>query len=247
MSGHSKWNNIKRKKGKADAERGHLFTKFAREIAVAVKAGGPNIDGNFQLKNIVAKAKAANIPNDNIMRAIKNAAGSDSANYDSKVYEGYGIGGIAVIVECLTDNANRTAGDVRHIFDKCGGNMGASGCVSFMFNRQGVLLIDSANVKDEEELMMQALDAGAEDFQLEEDMYEITTDPDSFDTVREALANAGYEFESAEVAMVPSTYTALTDPEQIAKMEKMLDMFDENDDVQNVYHNWDMPEVEDED
>lgn len=247
MSGHSKWNNIKRKKGKADAERGHLFTKFAREIAVAVKAGGPNIDGNFQLKNIVAKAKAANIPNDNIMRAIKNAAGSDSANYDSKVYEGYGIGGIAVIVECLTDNANRTAGDVRHIFDKCGGNMGASGCVSFMFNRQGVLLIDSANVKDEEELMMQALDAGAEDFQLEEDMYEITTDPDSFDAVREALSNAGYEFESAEVAMVPSTYTALTDPEQIAKMEKMLDMFDENDDVQNVYHNWDMPEVEDED
>ena len=244
MSGHSKWNNIKRKKGKADAERGHLFTKFSREIAVAVKAGGPNIDGNFQLKNIVAKAKAANIPNDNIMRAIKNAAGSDSTNYDSKVYEGYGVGGVAVIVECLTDNANRTAGDVRHIFDKCGGNMGASGCVSFMFNRQGVLVIDSAN---EEELMMQALDAGAEDFQMEEDMYEITTDPDSFDGVREALANAGYEFESAEVAMVPSTYTTLDDPEMIAKMEKMLDMFDENDDVQNVYHNWDMPEVEDED
>ncbi|MBR2902921.1 MAG: YebC/PmpR family DNA-binding transcriptional regulator [Clostridia bacterium] len=247
MSGHSKWNNIKRKKGKADAERGHLFTKFSREIAVAVKAGGPNIDGNFQLKNIVAKAKAANIPNDNIMRAIKNAAGSDSTNYDSKVYEGYGVGGVAVIVECLTDNANRTAGDVRHIFDKCGGNMGASGCVSFMFNRQGVLVIDSANVADEEELMMQALDAGAEDFQMEEDMYEITTDPDSFDGVREALANAGYEFESAEVAMVPSTYTTLDDPEMIAKMEKMLDMFDENDDVQNVYHNWDMPEVEDED
>ncbi len=247
MSGHSKWNNIKRKKGKADAERGHLFTKFSREIAVAVKAGGPNIDGNFQLKNIVAKAKAANIPNDNIMRAIKNAAGSDSTNYDSKVYEGYGAGGVAVIVECLTDNANRTAGDVRHIFDKSGGNMGASGCVSFMFNRQGMLVIDSANVADEEELMMQALDAGAEDFQMEENMYEITTDPDSFDGVREALANAGYEFESAEVAMIPSTYVTLEDPEIIAKLEKMLDMFDENDDVQNVYHNWDMPEVEDED
>ena len=247
MSGHSKWNNIKRKKGKADAERGHLFTKFSREIAVAVKAGGPNIDGNFQLKNIVAKAKAANIPNDNIMRAIKNAAGSDSTNYDSKVYEGYGVGGVAVIVECLTDNANRTAGDVRHIFDKCGGNMGASGCVSFMFNRQGVLVIDSANVADEEELMMQALDAGAEDFNALDDVYEIYTAPADFSVVREALEGK-YSFISAEIGMFPqNTVDATNDAELVEKIVKMLDRFDDDDDVQEVYHNVTLPEEEDED
>ena len=244
MSGHSKWNNIKRKKEKTDAAKAKIFTKMGREIAVVVKQGGPNPNENSKLKDVIAKAKAANVPNENIERIIKKAAGDGEANnYEELIYEGYGIGGVACIVETLTDNRNRTAGEMRHYFDKCGGNLGQAGSVSFMFDRKGLILIE-AEGKDEDTVMMDALDAGAEDFNFDGDVFEISTDPNSLGVVREALEEKGYEFVSAEVAYVPQTTTVLTDEESIKKMEKLIDMMDENEDVQAFWHNWEMPDDE---
>ncbi len=238
MSGHSKWSTIKRKKEKTDGARAKIFTKIGREIGVAVKNGGPDPSVNTKLKDVIAKAKAANVPNDNIERIIKKAAGEAGGdNYEEIVYEGYGPSGIAVIVETLTDNRNRTAGDVRHYFDKYGGNMGQSGCVSFMFNRQGVIIIEAEGI-DEEKLMEDALEAGAVDFIADGDIFDIRTEPNDMGGIRDDLEAKGYNYVSAEVEYVPSTYTKLTNEDDIKNMTKMLDMFEDNDDVQNVYHNW---------
>ncbi len=235
MSGHSKWSTIKRKKGANDAQRAKIFTKIAREIIVAVKSGGPDPDNNSRLKDVIAKARSNNMPNDNINRTIKKAAGStDTDNYENITYEGYGPAGVAVIVETLTDNRNRTAADVRHAFDKFGGNMGQNGCVSFMFDRKGVIIIENADDIDEEELTMDALEAGADDLEAGEDCFEITTDPSVFSDVREALEQK-YTLLSAEVSMVPQTTTELTDENHITLMNKMLDMLEDNDDVQQVW------------
>lgn len=238
MSGHSKWSTIKRKKEKTDNARAKVFTKIGREIAVAVKAGGPDPAANSKLKDVIAKAKANNVPNDNIERIIKKAAGEGNAdNYENIVYEGYGPSGIAVIVEALTDNRNRTAADVRHAFDKFGGNMGTSGCVSFMFSRQGVIIIEKEDI-DEDKLMEDALEAGASDFLSDGDVFEIRTEPNDMGLVRDDLEAKGYKFLSAEVEYIPSTYTKLTNPDDIQNMGRMLEMFDESDDIQEVYHNW---------
>lgn len=242
MSGHSKWANIKRKKGKADAVRGKIFTKLGKELMVAVKEGGPNIDGNNRLKDAVAKAKSNNMPMDTILRAIKKAAGeAGGANFEEIMYEGYGPAGSAVLVQCLTDNKNRSAGDVRHTFDKYGGNMGTSGCVSFMFEKKGVIAIEKQDSIDEDELMMLALDAGADDFNSENDVYEITSSPENFSAVRDALEANNLEFVEAEISMVPSTYVNL-DNETAVKFEKLIDMLEDNDDVQSVWHNAEFPE-----
>lgn len=239
MSGHSKWHNIQAKKGKADAARGKVFTKLGRELLMAVKQGGPDPAGNSKLKDVIAKCKAANMPNDTINNAIKKAAGAtDSENYEEVIYEGYGPNGIAVIVNAATDNKNRTAADVRHAFSKCGGNLGTNGCVSYLFNKKGVIVIDKTTTSlDEDSLMMLALDAGAEDFSSEEEVYEITTSPETFSEVREKLEAEGLEFLEAGVQMVPTTYTKL-DEAGSARMERLLDMLDELDDVSEVYHNW---------
>lgn len=242
MSGHSKWSTIKRKKEKTDNARAKVFTKIGREISVAVKAGGPDPVANSKLKDVIAKAKAANVPNDNIERIIKKAAGEGNAdNYENIVYEGYGPSGIAVIIEALTDNRNRTAADVRHAFDKFGGNMGTTGCVSFMFSRQGVILIEKEDI-DEDKLMEDALEAGASDFLTDGDVYEIRTEPNDMGLVRDDLEAKGYKYISAEVAYIPSTYTKLTNPDDIQNMGRMLEMFDESDDIQEVYHNWENEE-----
>ncbi|MBE6783556.1 MAG: YebC/PmpR family DNA-binding transcriptional regulator [Ruminococcaceae bacterium] len=242
MSGHSKWSTIKRKKEKTDGARAKIFTKIGREIGVAVKNGGPDPSVNTKLKDVIAKAKANNVPNDNIERIIKKAAGEAGGdNFEEIVYEGYGPSGIAVIVETLTDNRNRTAGDIRHYFDKYGGNMGQSGCVSFMFSRQGVIIIEAEGI-DEEKLMEDALEAGAVDFIADGDIFDIRTEPNDMGAVRDDLEAKGYNYVSAEVEYVPSTYTKLTNEDDIKNMTKMLDMFDDNDDVQNVYHNWETDE-----
>ena len=247
MSGHSKWSTIKRKKEKTDGQRAKIFTKIGRELAVAVREGGsadPNT--NSKLKDCIAKAKANNVPNDNIERIIKKAAGDgDSDKYEAITYEGYGPGGIAVIVETLTDNRTRTAGDLRHYFDKFGGNMGTPGCVSFMFSQKGVIVIEKEGL-DEDKVMEDALEAGAADFQTDEDVFEIYTEPDDFGGVRDDLEAKGYAFVSAEVEMVPSTYTQLSDEEMAQKMQRLLDMLEDNDDVQNVWHNWDTPDSDEE-
>ncbi|WP_322174803.1 YebC/PmpR family DNA-binding transcriptional regulator [Acutalibacter caecimuris] len=245
MSGHSKWNNIKRKKEKADGAKAKIFTKIGRELAVAVKEGGsPDPAANSRLKDCIAKAKAANVPNDNIERIIKRAAGEGSADsYENITYEGYGPCGVAVIVETLTDNRNRTAADVRHAFDKYGGNLGTTGCVSFMFKEKGVIVVEREGL-DEDTVMADALEAGAADFAADEDVFEISTEPEDFSAVREDLEQKGYAFVSAEVEMVPDTYTAIADPDTVVKMQKMLDLLEDNDDVQNVWHNWDAPEDE---
>ena len=241
MSGHSKFANIKHKKEKNDAKKGKIFTMLGREIQVAVKAGGPDPAVNGKLRDVIAKCKANNMPNDTIDRSIKTAAGGgEDVEYENVTYEGYGPNGVAVIVEVLTDNRNRAAANVRNAFTKGGGNMGNSGCVSFMFDEKGLIVIDKEEIDmDEEELMMAALDAGAEDFAAEEDSYEITTAPDDFSAVRETLEAAGIPMASAEVTMIPQTYTELTDEEDIKKMNKLLEMLDDDDDVQNTYHNWD--------
>ncbi len=242
MSGHSKWHNIQAKKGKADAKRGKIFTKIGKELAVAIKEGGANPDSNSKLRDVISKAKANNMPADNIERAIKKAAGdADSANYEEITYEGYGNSGVAVIVEALTDNRNRTAGDVRHILERSGGNLGTSGCVSFMFERKGLIVIEKNDSLDEDELMMMALDAGAEDFSPDEDVYEITTDPADFSQVREALEKQGLEFVSAEVSMIPTT-TVKLDESAAEKVESMIDKLEDNDDVQSVWHNAEFPD-----
>ncbi len=246
MSGHSKWSTIKRKKGANDAQRAKIFTKIAREIIVAVKAGGPEPDNNSSLKDAIAKARAANMPNDNINRTIKKATGStDGDNYENITYEGYGPNGVAVIVEALSDNRNRTAADVRHYFDKFGGNMGQTGCVSFMFDRKGVIVIENDSI-DEDTITMDALEAGAEDIEIDEECVEITTAPDDFHAVRDALEGK-YELSSAEITMVPQTMVTLTDEEHIKLMTKLIENLEDNDDVQNIYHNWDAPEEEDDD
>ena len=238
MSGHSKWANIKNKKEKADSARGKIFTKIGREIAVAVKAGGPNLDANSKLRDIVAKAKAANIPNDNIERSIKKAAGEgDATNYESLMYEGYGQAGVAVIVEALTDNRNRTAGEMRHLFDKHGGNLGQSGSVSYMFDRKGVMIVEKTDKTNEDELMMLALDAGADDFSADEECFEILTAPENFSTVREKLEAEKVEFVEAEIKYVPQNYIAVNE-EQAVKLERLIDALEDNDDVQNVWTNW---------
>ena len=249
MSGHSKWANIKNKKEKTDAQRGKIFTKIGREIAIAVKEGGPDPDNNSKLRDVIAKAKANNMPNDNISRSIKKAAGEGgNVNYEEVTYEGYGPGGTAVIVQVVTDNRNRAAAEMRHIFDKSGGSMGASGCVSWMFDKKGMIVIEKSDSIDEDELMMAAVDAGGEDFVPTDDVYEITTDPADFSAVREALEGLGYSFLSAEVTMMPqNTVNAKDDAELAEKINKMIERFDDNDDVQEVYHNADLPEEEDED
>ena len=245
MSGHSKWHNIQNKKGKADAKRGKIFTKIGKELALAIKNGGANPDTNAKLRDVIAKAKAANMPNDNINRAIKKAEGElDSVNYEKIVYEGYGPSGVAVIVETLTDNKNRSAGNVRSAFTKGGGNMGTTGCVGFMFQEKGEIVIEKED-RDEDEMMMLALDAGAEDFAAEEEVFVVTTTPEDFGTVREALEAEGIEFLEAAVKMVPDTYTAINE-DDAKKFQKMLDLLDDDDDVQDVYHNAEFPEGWDE-
>ncbi|EOR20672.1 MULTISPECIES: YebC/PmpR family DNA-binding transcriptional regulator [Clostridium] len=241
MSGHSKWHNIQNKKGKADAKRGKIFTKLGKEIIIAVKNGGPVPDTNPKLRDVIAKAKAANMPNDTITRSIKKASGElAGVNYEKIVYEGYGPSGVAVIVETLTDNKNRSAGNVRSAFTKGGGNMGATGCVGFMFQEKGEIVIERED-KDEDEIMMLALDAGAEDFSAEEEVFIITTTPEDFGTVREALESNGLEFLEATVKMIPDTYTAINE-DDAKKFQKMLDLLDDDDDVQEVYHNAEFPE-----
>ena len=242
MAGHSKWSNIKHKKGRQDAVRGKIFSKYAKAIAVASKEGGGDPLTNAKLRDIIAKAKAENMPNDNIDRAIKKGAGElGGSDYEEITYEGYGPGGTAIIVEALTDNKNRTAGDVRFIFDKNGGNLGTSGCVSFLFERKGQLMIEKNQNINEDDLMMIALEAGAEDFIADEEGYEIITNPNDFSSLRDELEKDGLSFVSAEVAMIPNTETSLGE-EDNKKMQKMLDMFDDHDDVQEVYHNWDIPD-----
>ncbi len=240
MSGHSKFANIKHKKEKNDAAKGKIFTIIGKEIAIAVKEGGPNPDNNSKLRDVIAKAKANNMPNDTIERGIKRAAGDVNAvNYENVTYEGYGPSGVAIIVETLTDNRNRTAANVRSAFTKGGGSVGAMGCVSYMFDKKGLIIIDKEEYDGvPDDLMMTALDLGAEDFSDEEDSYEITTAPDDFSAVREGLEAAGIPMASAEVTMIPQTWTTLTSEEDIKKLNRTLDMLEEDDDVQNVYHNW---------
>lgn len=240
MAGHSKFANIKHKKEKNDAKKGKIFTKLGRELMVAVKSGGPDPELNSKLKEIIAKAKANNMPNDTISRSIKRASGeAGDVSYENITYEGYGPGGVAVIIECLTENKNRTAANVRHALSKYGGNLGTSGCVGFMFEKKGQILIEKADGIDEDEIMMMALEAGAEDMAAFEEMYEVLTEPEAFNGVHDALSEGGYSFLSAEVTMIPSTMTTLTDEEANTNMEKMLDQLEDDDDVQNIYHNWD--------
>ena len=239
MSGHSKWHNIQAKKGKADAARGKIFTKLGRELLIAVKQGGPDPAGNSKLKDVIAKCKANNMPNDTINNAIKKASGAASAdNYEEIVYEGYGINGVAVIVNASTNNKNRTAADVRHIFDKFGGNLGTTGCVSYMFEKKGVIVIEKEGCPmGEDDLMMLAIEAGAEDFSAEEEVYEITTAPSDFTAVTETLTSNNLTFLEAGVQQVPSTYVSLDDASG-EKMQKLIDNLEDLDDVLEVFHNW---------
>lgn len=242
MSGHSKFANIAHKKAANDAAKGKIFTRLGKELMIAVKEGGPDVNNNSRLRQIVAKAKAANMPNDTIERSIKKAANTDMSAFESVTYEGYGPNGTAIIVEALTDNRNRAASNIRNAFTKGGGNVGTPGCVSFMFDNKGQMIVDKEECdKDADELMMLALDAGADDFNEEDDCYEILTTPDDFGAVNDALAEAGIVFASAEVTMIPQTYVELTSEDDLKKMRRILSLLDEEDDVQNVYHNWDEP------
>lgn len=247
MAGHSKWSNIKHRKGKADAARGKIFTKIGREIALAVREGGGDPATNGKLRDVIAKARASNMPNDNIQRSIKKASGElGSVTYEEIIYEGYGPGGVAVLCEIVTDNRNRTAGDIRHIFDKNGGALGQTGSVNYLFDHKGVLVVEKGEGVDEETLMMQALEAGAEDFEAYDDNYEILTAATDFSQVREALESDGVQFASAERSLLPQTTVTVDDPENLDKVMKLLDMLEENDDVMEVYHNAELPEEEDE-
>ncbi|UOQ46265.1 YebC/PmpR family DNA-binding transcriptional regulator [Halobacillus salinarum] len=243
MAGHSKWNNIKRRKGAQDAKRGKVFMKLAREIFMAAKQGGGDPDMNPNLRLAVDKAKSSNMPNDNIERAIKKATGDlEGVNYEEITYEGYGPGGVAVMVKVLTDNKNRTAADVRHAFNKNDGNLGENGCVAFMFHRRGYLLVDRNAVDaDEDEFMLEAIEAGAEDMETTDDHFEIYTDPDHYSVVKQTLEESGYPLESAEVTMIPDSYTPLAE-QGVEKMLKLIDMLEDNDDVQDIYHNLDADE-----
>jgi YebC/PmpR family DNA-binding regulatory protein len=245
MAGHSKWNNIKNKKGKEDAKRGKIFTKLGRYIMVAAKEGGGDPEYNPSLKAAIEKAKAQNMPNDNIERAIKKGTGELGAdNFEEIIYEGYGPAGIAVFAVCLTDNRNRTAPDVRHAFDKCGGNLGQAGCVTFMFDRRGIIAIEREDSIDEDELTMLAIELGAEDFAAEDEGFEIITTMEDFNAVRDGLQEAGYKFAMAELTYIPQNTIEITDEIGLKNMEKLIDMLEDNDDVQEVYHNWEMPEEE---
>ena len=240
MSGHSKWNNIKNKKEKTDAQKGKVFTKIGKEIQICVRDGGGDPNTNGKLRDLIAKAKANNVPNDNIERAIKKALGADSVQYEEIIYEGYGPSGVAVIVETATDSRNRTASDVRHFFDKYGGNLGASGCVSYMFDDKGVIILlkeDNEDV-DEDALMEAALEAGAEDFSSDDETYEITTEPDDLYAVREALEKLGYKVESAEEDKIPQNYVTLENEDDIKNMNLLIEHLEDSDDVQEIYHNW---------
>lgn len=243
MAGHSKWSNIKRKKGKEDARRGKEFTKLSRYIMVAAREGGGDMEYNAALKAAVDKAKAANMPNDNIERAIKKGTGElGGESYEEITYEGYGPEGVAVYISCLTDNRNRTASDVRHAFDKFGGNLGQSGCVAFMFDRKGLLAIERNDTIDEEELMLEAIELGAEDFESDEFAFEITTGPENFNTVREGLAKEGYDFQMAEIGFIPQNTIELTDQKDIDNMVKLIEVLEDNDDIQEIYHSWEIPD-----
>lgn len=240
MSGHSKWSNIKNKKGKADAQRGAVFTKLGRELAIAVKNGGADPAGNSRLKDAIAKAKAANMPNDNINRSISKAAGSaESDNYEEIRYEGYGAAGVAVIVDTLTDNRNRTAGDVRHIFDKFGGNLGTTGCVSFMFEEKGTIIISGEDFPDEDQVILDALEAGAEDVSTEEEVFEITTASADYYKVKDFLESKGYSFLDSSLGMIPNTWTTVSDPDTKEKLERMIELLEDHEDIQEVFHNYD--------
>lgn len=239
MSGHSKWSNIKNRKGKADAQRGAIFTKLGREISIAVREGGADPNGNSRLKDIIAKAKAVNMPNDNINRSIKKAAGETEAdNFEEIWYEGYGPGGVAVIVKALSDNRNRTAADVRHIFDKNGGNLGTTGCVSFMFENKGTIIISKEDYEDDEKVMMDSLECGAEDFSEEEEVYEIITSPDDYYSVKDAMELKGYEFLDSSKGLIPNVWVEVSDEDSKLKVEKLIDMLEEHEDVQDVFHNF---------
>ena len=240
MSGHSKFANIAHKKAANDAAKGKIFTRLGKELMIAVKEGGPDVNNNSKLRQVVAKCKAANMPNDTIDRAIKKAASNDMSNYESVTYEGYGPNGTAIIVEALTDNRNRAASNIRNAFTKGHGSIGTQGCVSYMFDQKGQIIIDKEECQmDADEIMMLALDAGAEDFSEEEDSYEILTAPDDFSAVREALEKAGLPIAEAQVAMIPQTTVELTDEKAVKDLQKTLDLLDDDDDVQEVYHNWD--------
>ena len=242
MSGHSKWHNIQAKKGKNDAKRGKIFTKIGKELIMAARNGGSSLDINARLRDVVAKAKSNNMPLDTINRAIKKGAGElEGVNYEEIVYEGYGAEGVAVVVNTLTDKKNRSVATVRHAFDRCGGNMGASGCVSWMFAKKGQIIIERTESMDEDEIMMIALEAGAEDFNAEEEMFEIITAVENFGTVREVLEAAGFEFASAELTMIPDNMTPIS-MEGAVKVQKLIDMLEDDDDVQDVYHNAEFPE-----
>ena len=245
MSGHSKWNNIKRKKEKTDGARAKVFTKIGREISVAVRDGGPNPASNSKLADLIAKAKRMSVPNDNIQRIIKKAEGGDKTEFEAITYEGYGPGGMAVILEIITNNRNRIASEIRHIFDKAGGSMGATGCVSWMFDKKGVLVIERTPDIDEDTLMMQALDAGASDFQPGEDMFEVICEPADFSQVRKSLEDAGYSFVEAEIDRIPSNTVDVSE-DNLKKVNWMLENFEDNDDVQNVFHNGNLPQTDDE-
>lgn len=246
MSGHSKWANIKHKKGKADALRGKITTKISREITIAVRMGGADPTGNMKLKLALTKAKANNIPKDNIQRAIQKGAGAlEGQSFEEITYEGYGPAGVAMMVSCLTDNRNRTAADVRHVFSKHGGNLGATGCVGYMFQQKGIFVVSKESGVEEDDLMILALEAGAEDIKNEEDGYEIVTAPEAFDDVEKALADAGIEVEMAEITMIPDTMAELS-AEDAEKVQKMLDVLEDLDDVQDVYHNADLPDDDEE-
>jgi len=240
MSGHSKWNNIKHKKEKSDAAKAKIFTKIGKEMSVAIKAGGPDPNVNNKLRDLIAKAKANNVPNENIQRTIKKFSESNDVVYEEITYEGYGPSGVAIIVETQTDNRNRTAGNVRAWFNKYGGNLGQSGCVAFMFEEKGVItIIDEDEEIDEDKIMEDALECGAEDIKCDEGEYTIYTEPTDLDAVRDAIIALGYKIDTADLAKVPSTYVTLENEEDIENMEKMLDKFNEDDDVNNVYTNWD--------
>lgn len=240
MSGHSKWSNIKNKKGKADAQRGAIFTKLGREIAIAVRNGGPDPAGNSRLKDVIAKAKAANMPNDNINRSIQKASGSVEAdNFEEIRYEGYGAAGVAVIVNVLTDNRNRTAGDVRHIFDKFGGNLGTTGCVSFMFEEKGTIIVSREDFPDEDQVILDSLEAGAEDVSGEDEVYEIVTASADYYDVKDALEAKGYTFLDASIGMVPNTWTTVSDEETQARLDRMIELLEDHEDIKEVFHNYD--------
>ena len=243
MSGHSKWNNIKRKKEATDAVKAKIFTKIGREMMVVIKEGGPDPNNNSKLRDLIAKAKANNVPNDNIDRLIKKAAGdSDKNNYEALTYEGYGPNGVAVIVECLTDNKNRTAGNIRHYFDKFGGNLGTTGCVSYLFSEKGIIVIEHEGELEEDAVLEDVMELGGDDMTYSEDSIEIVCDPSAVSNLREGLTAKGYLVTSAEAEEVPSTYVTLTEEESLRKMGLLLEHLEDDDDVQNVWHNWDMPE-----